>query len=440
MRMALLCSWLLGLALVLPSRADDWPQWLGPQRDSVWRESGLVEKFPEEGLKVKWRVPVELGYSGPAVAGGKVFVMDYAKESGEVTNNPGGRAKLTGKERVLCFSAADGKLLWKYEYDQPYHLSYPGGPRCTPTVAGGKVYALGAEGMFHCLDASDGTVLWKKNFTQDYDARAPIWGFTAHPLVAGDLVYCIVGGKGSVAVAFHKDTGKEVWRALSAKEQGYCPPTMIEHAGRKQLLIWHPEALNALNPASGEVHWSVPLEPSYGMSITVPRKHGDYLYASGIGHTSLLLKLTESKPEEVWRGDSKTSVYSANGTPILTDEMIYGCDCQLGAFIGARLKDGERLWQTYQPTAGGNRRVSHGTAFLVKHEDRYFLFSETGDLILAQLLPEGYREISRFHVLEPTNEAFRRDVVWSHPAFAQKCCFARNDKELVCVSLAREDN
>ena len=117
--------------------------------------------------------------------------------------------------------------------------------------------------------------------------------------------------------------------------------------------------------------------------------------------------------------------------------MLYGCDVETGALIGASLKDGKRLWQTTKATDKSPRRSRHATAFLVKHEDRYFLFNELGDLILAKLSPDGYEEEGRFHVLEPTNEAFGRDVVWSHPAFANRSLFARNDKELVCVDLAK---
>ncbi len=423
--------------------ADDWPQWLGPNRDSVWREKGIVEQFPDDGLQVKWRAAVADGYSGPAVAGGKVFVMDYVRKSGEVTNNPGGRDKLQGMERVLCFDANDGRLLWKHQYDRPYSISYPRGPRCTPTVESGRVYALGAEGDLLCLDANDGRVIWSKELTKEYKTTTPIWGFAAHPLVVGDLLYCIVGGERSVAVAFDKKTGREVWRALSAREQGYCPPTLIEHGGTKQLLIWHTESLNSLNPNSGELYWSVRLEPAYNMPITAPRQLGDYLFASGIGSQGVLLRLKSSddKPavDEAWRGAAKTAVYSCNTTPILENGMIYGVDCQVGSLMGVRLKDGERLWETFEPTTGGDRRASHGTAFLVKHDDRFFMFSETGDLIVAKLSPDGYQEISRFHVLDATNETFGRPVVWSHPAFAERCVFARNDKELVCVSLAASE-
>jgi outer membrane protein assembly factor BamB len=302
------------------------------------------------------------------------------------------------------------------------------------------VYTLGTEGNLSCLDAESGRPLWTKDFVKDYQARTPLWGVAAHPLVDGDRVFCVVGGKDSVAVAFDKQTGQELWRALSASEQGYCPPTMIEYAGKRQLLIWHAEAINSLDPATGKVYWSVPLKPKAAMAISAPRQRGAYLFASGYGEVSALMKLAEDRPavEVQWRGTPKNAVYSANVTPFLEDGMIYGCDINSGALMGVRREDGERLWQTSGPTLGDARRGRYGTAFLVKHDDRFFLFNESGDLILAKLSPRGYEEISRFHVLEPTNQVFGRSVVWSHPAFAEKCVFARNDKELVCVSVAAE--
>lgn len=421
--------------------ADDWPQWMGPKRDAVWRESGVLTQFPETGLKIRWRAPVEGGYSGPAVAEGKVYVTDYVRKSGDASNNPNTRNEIDGTERVLCFSEADGSLLWKHEYDRSYKISYPAGPRVTPTVDGDRVYTVGAEGDLVCLKTSDGSVVWAKDLKKEYKTEAPVWGFAGHPLVDGDKVICLVGGEGSVAVAFDKMTGKEIWKQLTASEIGYSSPTMIEAAGKRQLLIWDADNLNGLNPETGEVYWSTPLKPNYGMSIMVPRKSGDFLFASGIGNVGALFKLDAEEPgvETVWTGTIKNAVYCANSTPHIDDGVIYGADCRQGALMGVDLMTGERLWETYKPTTGNDRRAGHGTAFIVRNEDRYFLFSETGDLIVAKLTREGYEEISRFHVLQPTNEAFGRDVVWTHPAFANKCCFARNDKELVCVSLDQAD-
>jgi outer membrane protein assembly factor BamB len=422
------------------TRADDWPQWLGPQRDDVWRETNIVSQFPAGGPPIVWRVPIAGGYSGPAVADGRVFVTDFVRASGPAANDPMSRGAVAGKERVLALSAADGKLLWKYEYDCPYNISYSAGPRTTPAIAGGKVYTLGAEGNLLCLEAASGNLVWAKDLKKEYRIEAPYWGFCGHPLVAGQRLFCLVGGPGSVAVAFDKDTGRELWRALSATEPGYCPPTLIEAGGKQQLLIWDPESLNSLNPATGEVYWSEPLKPDYGMSIAAPQKSGDYLFASGIGKCAALFRLSREKPaaEVVWVAKPNMAVFCANSTPQIDGDTIYGNDCEVGNLRAVRLMTGERLWETFAPTTGGNRRQSHGTVFITKHEDRYFLFSETGDLVIARLSPEKYEEISRAHLLAPTNEAFGRPVVWSHPAYAGRCIFVRNDQEIVCASLARE--
>ena len=428
------------LFLTAFAAADDWPQWLGPNRDAVWSETGIVERFPDSGLPVKWRKPVGLGYGGPSVAGGRVYLMDYQPSSGNIVNRPSGRYRLEGKERVLCLDAETGELIWKHEYERLYYLSYPGGPRCAPTVVDGKVYTLGAEGDFLCLDAETGQVLWSKNYRQEYGLATPVWGFSSHPVVEGDTVYCIVGGEGSAVIAYDKDSGEEKWRALSSPEPGYGTPALIEHAGRNQLVVWHPLSINGLDPATGKSFWSIPLKPGYGMAIMTPRKEGNLLFASAIGNVAAMIKLDDQKPAASlhWRGNSRNAVYCVNSTPFLQEGVIYGCNVESSELMAVRMEDGQRLWATKQPTIGLENSGRHGTAFLVKHENGFFIFNETGDLILADLSPDRYREISRFHVLEPTNEVFGRPCVWSHPAFALKSCFARNDRELVCVDLAQK--
>lgn len=421
------------------SLAADWPQWMGPTRDGVWTETGTLDKFPEGGPKVLWRTPIAGGFAGPAVVGDRVYVTDYVTDADwRKKSSPSARPPITGKERVLCLDAKSGMVVWKHEYDCPYAISYPCGPRCTPTVADGKVYTLGAEGNLLCLDATKGDVVWSKELKKAYNTETPIWGFCGHPLVDGKKLICLVGGQGSVAVAFDKDTGKELWKAVSAKEPGYCPPSIIEAGGTRQLLIWDAEKVNSLDPETGKVYWSIPLAPSYDMSIMAPRKGGDFLYAGGIGSKGMLIKLAKDKPaaEPAWTGKGTTALYPVNSTPIVDGEMMYGVD-QNGALRGVKFATGERVWETFAPCAGGNRATNNGTAFLVKNGEKYFLFSETGDLIIAKLSPKGYEEISRAKILDPTGISFPRDVVWSHPAFANQCVYARNDKEIVCVSLAK---
>lgn len=420
--------------------ASDWPQWLGPNRASVWNETGVIKEFPQGGPPVKWRTPIAYGYSGPAVVDGRVYLTDYVRDSGDVANDPSVRNTLNGKERIVCLSAKTGEEIWQHSYDCPYEISYPQGPRCTPTVDSGKVYTLGAEGDLVCLNAENGDDVWSKNLKKEYDVKSPIWGFCAHPLVVGDLLYTLAGGENSTAIALNKNTGEEVWTAISSDDPGYCPPTLIAAGGKQQLLVWDPQNLNSVDPLTGESFWSLPLQPQYGMSITVPRQLGNQLFVSGIGRVGALFKLDKNKPgaSVVWKGERNSAIYSANSTPFLEDGMMYGTDCHQGSLIGARLKDGKRMWETFAATTGGKRRAGHGTAFLVKHDDRFFIFAETGDLIIAKLSPEKYDEVSRFHVVDPTNEAFGREVVWTHPAFADRCAFIRNDKEIVCVDLAEK--
>lgn len=427
------------ILLAVPARADDWPQWMGPQRDGIWRETGILDKFPEGGPKVLWRSKIAGGYAGPAVADGRVYVHDFLTDADpRKVSNPMSRPALKGKERIHCLDARTGKPLWTHEYDVDYRVSYPAGPRCTPTVHDGKVYALGAMGNLLCLDAVSGKVVWDRNLPKDYQTEVPIWGYAAHPLVDGKKLICVVGGKGSVAVAFDKDTGKEFWKALSAPEPGYCPPSLIEAGGKRQVLIWHVQAIESLDPETGKVYWSVPLEPQFGMAIAAPRKHGDHLFAGAIGFRSVLIKLAKDKPaaEAVWRGTNRNSIYPVNCTPVVVDGILYGVD-QPGILRAVRFETGERLWETTALTTG-ERPANSGTGFLVKNGDRFFIFNEKGELIIARLTPEKFDELGRAKLLEPTQFAFGRDVVWSHPAFAGKCMFARNDKELICVSLVSQ--
>jgi hypothetical protein len=241
-------------------------------------------------------------------------------------------------------------------------------------------------------------------------------------------------------VAWDKQSGEERWRALSASAPGYCPPSILEAGGERQLVVWHADALVSLQPRDGTVHWTVPLTPSFEMAITRPQRDGDRLYVSGIRNEAVMLRLDSERPavEELWRGDVKDAVYCANSTPIFADGIVYGTDCNVGNLVAVDGQSGERLWTTFQATRPGEtRRLSHGTAFLTRLDgtDRYLIFSETGELILATLTREGYEEQGRFQVLQPTGEAFGREVVWSHPAYAGRTAFVRNDEELVAVSL-----
>ena len=444
---------LLWMFLLLVSsatvHADDWPQWLGPQRDGVWRESGIVERLPATGLTRKWSTPIGSGYAGPAVVGDHVYVTDRIITEGADSANPFERKPVPSSERVLCLSRDSGDILWKHAYPCVYTVSYPAGPRCTPTVSGDKVYTLGAEGHLFCLATKDGAVAWSKDLKKEYGIRiTPTWGFASHPLIDGDKLICLVSGEGTAVIAFDKDSGKELWRALSATGPhgaGYGPPMIYEAAGVRQLIVWLPDAVNALDPETGKVLWSFPFGSREGLTAPTPRKAGDLLFLTSFYNGPMMLKLSGDKPgaTEFWRGkgqdEKKTDgLHSIMPTPFIQDGHIYGV-CSYGQLRCLEAGTGKRIWEDLTATGANKARNARwANAFLIQHADRYFIANEQGELIIAKLTPQGYEELSRANLLKPTGNAGGRQIVWSHPAFAQRHVFARNDEEIVCVSLAAE--
>jgi outer membrane protein assembly factor BamB len=420
--------------LVAAARGDDWPQWMGPRRDNEWREAGVVATFPQGGPRVLWRTPIAGGYAGAAVADGRVFVCDYVTDTDVKVSNFD-RAASTGRERVLCLDEATGRILWKHDYPVTYTISYPAGPRCTPTVHDGRVYTLGAEGDLVCLEAATGAVVWARDLKKDYATKAALWGWASHPLVDGDRLVCVVGTDVAHAAAFDLRTGKELWRTGKAPEQGYVPPSIIEAAGVRQLVLVKPDGVYAVEPETGKPLWETPYNADNGSIIMTPVRVGDFLYVGGFQGKNLLLKLKPDVPgvEVMWRNKPQQGISAVNVQPFVADGLVYGFH-ENGELRAMRVPEGDFAWRGGGPL--GKRPQGTGTAFITRQGDRFFLFTETGDLVIATLTPEGYAERARAHLLEPTNNAFGRAVVWCPPAYANKSIVVRNDTEVIRVSLA----
>ena len=435
----------LGLCGALPAAAEDWPEWRGAGRQGVWHEDGIVDRFPDSGLQVAWRMPLGSGYSGPAVADGRVFVLDWQADPDSRT--------LDGTERALALDEETGAVLWTHEWPTSYQIlqaRYAVGPRATPTVDGERVYVVGATGRLWCLDAATGAVVWQKDYIAEYDTSVPTWGITSAPLVDGERLIALVGGEpDALVVAFDKRTGQEIWRALDVVgEMGYAQPIIFEAGGVRQLIIWHPAALVSLDPETGAVYWDQPWETGMGMSIVTPVKAGDYLLVSQFYNGSLMMRLNQDRPAatELWRGASRSELphqtdglHAVLSTPVIAGDYIYGVG-SYGELRGLEAGSGARLWDTGDMTP----QERWGTAFMVQHGDRYFVNNGDGDLIIARLTPQGYVEVDRTHLINPTHEvgtsrAWVRTVNWSHPAYANRHIIHRNDREIIRVSLASSD-
>lgn len=432
----------VSLSTAALAHAADWPQWMGTNRDGVWPEIGILERFPRGGPTKVWSVPVHGGYSGPAVASGKVFLHEYKRHSGNANPSVAMRNELKGEERICCFDARTGKRLWENSYDCPYKLSYPAGPRCTPTVTEKLVFTLGAMGHLTCCDVQSGEVLWQKDLVQDCRSHVPMWGFCSHPIVHQNLVIMLVGSPEGLVFAFDSRTGNKVWSAgntpVDPEGPGYGAPIIIEVNGKKQLVVWSSREVMGIEPTTGSKLWAHECTPTHGMAIMAPQLYGRYLFVAGMGACMTMeFDSGADTPKILWQGTKTTGLYPSNMTPIICDGTVYGAD-NLGHLKAVDLLSGKRLWsRTIPTTSAATIPQHHATEFLVRNGDRYFIFRETGHLVIAKLTSEQYEELDSAELIQPTGSAFGRKVVWAHPAFAERCIFVRNDEELACYSLAK---
>jgi outer membrane protein assembly factor BamB len=420
--MKIALSIVAGSLLEAASRADDWPQWRGSARDGVWRESGIMESFPPEGLQILWRAEAEGGWSSPVVADGRVFLAD-AKV-----------ALPKAEERVRGFDATSGKVLWTYTYEADYpdwafRSEQNSGPTSTPAVVDGNVYVQGSNGETMCLAATTGEVRWRNDLGKEYEVPMFQCG-RASPLVDGDLLIVSIGGKpGACVLALDRHTGREVWKALN-ETVANSSPIIVTAGGRRQLIVWTGESVTALDPATGATLWREPMTTSNNDDSATPVWSGDRLLISG-----LMFKLDADKPAAtvLWpesRGVSKR-VLSNTSTPLLAGDFIFSAT-NLGELICLDARTGQRVWRTDQVTA----RKTGPSIHLTPNRDAVFLFTDEGNLIRARLTPAGYEELSRVPLIEPVYLFGGHKLTWSPPTYADRCVFVRNEHEIVCASLA----
>jgi outer membrane protein assembly factor BamB len=437
--LVVVCTLALSIAAAVVLRADDWPEVAGRGRLSVWNETGILEKFPETGLKVLWRTPLRAGYAGPAVADGRVFVLDWVE-----TQRP------RGTERALALDEKTGKILWTQEWTADYRgISWPVGPRATPTVDGDRVYVLGADGKLFCLNVRTGAIIWQKDFAKDYGTDrlkwAFDWGFASAPLIDGNRLITMVGGQPDAkVVAFDKMTGQEIWRALSSDtELGVAQPIIINAGGARQLIIWYPGAVASLDPVTGKVYWEQPYKVGGSMTVAIPVQAGSQLFFTTFYDGPMMLTLDEKKPAAsvIWKGKSDSEIqteglHAVITTPVIIGEYIYGL-CSYGQFRCLRARSGERIWETQAVT---KERVRWAAGVIVRNGERLFINNDRGELIIVKPSPDGYQEMSRTQLIKPTSPPQNRrelvNVNWMYPAYANKHIYARNDEEIIAASLA----
>ena len=381
---------LLPVALTL---AADWPQFRGPQRDGVSAETGLLAKWPDDGPRELWSTKLGGGYSGIAAVDGRLFTM-FADGSDEF---------------VAALDAATGNEIWRVRSGGKFKDMFGDGPRSTPTVAGGIVFALGAKGRLLALAVADGKQLWTHDLVEDYGARSPKWGFSSSPVIEGDLLLLDVGGAdGSSIVAFNKKTGAEVWRSQEDKA-GYSTPIVIEVGQRRHAIFFTGTTVVSLAPEDGKLLWKRAWKTSYDVNAATPVfiPPDRVFISSGYDVGGAVYRIHGSGVDEVWRSREMKNKFHSS---VLHDGHLYGFDEKIFKCIDAAT--GETRWRA--------RDYGHGS--LIYADGHLVVLGDKGLLGLVEATPEAYREKSRVELF--------RGKTWTPPTLADGRLYLRDEKVL----------
>jgi outer membrane protein assembly factor BamB len=372
----------------------DWPQWRGPNRDGISRETGLLKTWPKGGPPLAWRARgAGEGYSSFAVSGGTMYTL-------------GARG---GDEFVMAFNAADGKKVWESRLGRRFDNDRGSGPRSTPTVDGDRLYAYGASGDVAALDLKTGKPIWTVNVLQRFGGSNIVWGLSESPLVLSDRILVAAGGpKGSI-VALRKSDGGTIWQAGSDRA-GYSSAVLHEVGGVRQAIFFTASQATGVNVDDGWVLWNYNRVSNRTANIATPIVRGNRVFlSSDYGTGAALLELTpKGKHFEAREVYFTNEMRNHHASSVLIGDHLYGFSSAI--LTAMRFDTGEVAWR--------DRSVGKGSVIFA--DDRLYLFSEQGVVGLAEASPAGYREHGRF-----TIETGRLPT-WSHPVVSGGRLFLRD--------------
>jgi outer membrane protein assembly factor BamB len=396
---------LLSLSLALlaagPAAALDWPQFRGVNRDGVSAETDLPRSWPAEGPRVVWKRAIGEGYSGISVAGDRLYTMDSDGTA----------------EYVLALEAGSGKEVWRVPAGPKLIDAMGNGPRTTPTLDGGTVYAMGSHGRLLALKAADGAMIWELDLPQAFGAKRPNWGYSGSPLIDGDLLILEVGGKDNRGVvAFEKATGKVRWGALDG-DAAYASPVVMTIGGIKQYVVTRRAGSQtvALRP-DGSVLWTHPGPFSViASALFIPP---DKVYVSGgddAGAVLMRIKTEGGKAtvEELWQTRTMKNHFN---NAVLVGDHLYGFDN--ATFKCLSVATGEQTWAS-RGLGKGSLLAADGNLLIV--------LSDTGTLLLVEATPGAYTELARFQAME--------GKAWTAPALANGRLYLRDHDEIVALEM-----
>lgn len=389
-----------------------WPQFGGPDRNHVSRETGLLKEWPKEGPPLAWKVTnLGTGLAPVSVAEGRIYTVANRDE----------------REYAVALDQGTGKEIWARhigtarDHRGMQHLC-----QRQPVIDQDRLYAFSSDGDLVCLETDSGRVLWKKNYLKDFAGKVTLYRwFNENPLVDGDRLICMPGGK---VVALNKRSGEIIWTTGIADESApFCPPMAAELGGIRQYILFGSRGLIGVAAKDGNHLWDHAIQGG-GIRVTNPIIHGDHIFAtSGLLGSATLLKLTRGEPikvDEVYRTGALW--LTVHGGMVRVGNHVYGAH---GAHSGGpglltcvELGSGKTVWKEPRPT---------GLAWsMLAAEDRLYCRLPRGEVTLVDATPEGYREKGRFLPAEKSMES-----TWTVPVLAGGKLYLRDQGILLCYDL-----
>ncbi len=409
----LLSATLLFTSIQENSKADDWPQWRGPNRDGISTETGLLGTWPEAGPTVIWKAGgLGGGYSSPAIVGGKIFGTGYSN----------------GEESVWALSLTDGKEIWKRSFakvaEKYGDIEYSEGPRATPTVDGDFLYVLGAAGHLACVETADGKVLWTKNLVSDFGGEVMSdWGYAEAPLIEGDKILCTPGGKDGTVVALDRKTGSLIWQSNDLQDPAaYSSLVAAEIAGKKQAVVLTGASVAGIDVENGKVLWQIARKGKIAV-VPTPIIHEDHVWVTsgyGVGSHQYKISASDGKftAEEVY---ATRKLKNEFGGAIRVGDYVYASSGV--AFICMDFKTGKVLSKSRSIGGGG----------LLYADGRFYLRNDRGTLALIEADQENYTEKGKFEQSDRSE-----NKTWPTPVIVDGRLYLRDQGTLLCYDIEKK--
>ncbi|MCI0360513.1 MAG: PQQ-like beta-propeller repeat protein [Planctomycetaceae bacterium] len=408
-------AWLLvaiaGSSLFGQERTD-WPQFLGPARNGISSEKGLIDTLPASGPKEVWRVKGGVGMSGLVVTGDRALTL----------------VQRDGQQWLIALDRTTGKTIWQSPLASEYTNQMGDGPRATPTIAGDQAFAFTGEGILAAVSLEGGKPLWSHNVVEELKGKPADYGMASSPLVVGDSVIVVAGAPRATLAAYSAKTGKLAWTA-GDDPAGYSSPALLTLSGTPQVVAYTGASAIGVDPKSGTLHWRYPYETDFNCNIATPLAVGGNVFiSSGENHGCVLLSLAKQGDQftvqEVWKSLGSQSVLRNEWqTSILLDGHLYGFDNVGSAGPVTHLAcvnaaTGKRVWQ----------KLRFGKGNLIAADGKLWISTMNGELVLVRATPKEYEELGRATVIGSTRQA---------PALSDGRLFLRDDAEIVCLDVRK---